>query len=100
MKVVEAFNPEDIFGDLSRRLIWTDNPALTTGEVVSIVNSNCELEFDACKGAFEQDLMYAYIVDLELVETYMREYVPAKSNNGGCYAYADCRVKKIHEKGY
>lgn len=100
MKVKEAFNPENIFGDLSRKTIWTDDPILMTDEIITITNSNCEFEFDAVKGAFVNDLMYAYIVELELLETDLSNYVPDKSNNGGCYAFAECKVKKIIEKGY
>ena len=100
MKVKEAFNPETIFGDLSRKTIWTDDPILMTDEIVTIVNSNCEFEYDAVKAAFVNDLMYAYIVELELLETDLSNYVPEKSNNGGCYAFAECKVKKIIEKGY
>ena len=100
MKVKEAFNPETVFGDLSRKLIWTDNPMLSAGDSVTIVNSNCELEYDCYKATFCNDLMYAYLVDLELLEVDLSGYVPEKSNNGGCYAYAECKVKKIIEKGY
>ena len=100
MKVKEATNLENIFGDLSRKTIWTDDPILMTDEIITITNSNCEFEFDAVKGAFVNDLMYAYIVELELLETDLSTYVPEKSNNGGYYAFAECKVKKIIEKGY
>lgn len=99
MKVKET-NPETVFGDLSRKTIWTDDPVIMTDEIVTIVNSNCEFEFDAVKGAFVNDLMYAFIVELELLETDLSEYVPEKSNNGGKYAFAECKVKKIIERGY
>ena len=98
MKVKEATNLENIFGDLSRKTIWTDDPILMTDEIITITNSNCEFEFDAVKGAFVNDLMYAYIVELELLETDLSTYVPEKSNNGGYYAFAECKVKKIIER--
>jgi len=44
--------------------------------------------------------MYAFIVDLELLNVDLSNYEPSKSNNGGCYAFAECRVKKILERGY
>lgn len=99
-KVKEAFNPETIFGDLSRKLIWTDDPLLEPNQTVKIPNSNCEFEYDAVNMKFNKNLMYAFICDLELLKVDLSEYVPEKSNNGGAYAFAECRVKKIIERGY
>ena len=100
MKVKETYDPETVFGDLSRKTIWTDDPILMTDEIVTIVNSNCEFEFDCVDGAFKQDLLYAFIVDLELLNADLSNYEPAKSNNGGAYAFAECKVKKVIEKSY
>jgi len=100
MKVKEATNLENIFGELSKKTIWTDDPMLEPGQTIKITNSNCEFEYDSIHRKFNKNLMYAFIVDLELLEVNLSEYEPSKSNNGGCYAYAECRVKKIIEQGY
>lgn len=100
MRTREALNPEDIFGDLTRKIIWTDDPILMKDEIVTIVNSNCEFEYDSIAGRFNTNLMYAFVVELELLEVDLSHYEPSKSSNGGCYAYAECRVKRIIEQGY
>ena len=100
MKVKDNYNLEEIFGDLNHKVIWSDHPVIRKNDTITITNSNCEFEYDSKKGCFEQDLMYAFIVDLELLNADLSNYEPAKSNNGGCYAFAECRVKKILERGY
>ena len=100
MKVKETYDPETVFGDLSRKTIWTDDPLLEPGQTVRITSSICEWEYDSIQKKFNKKLMYAFIVDLELLKMDLSDYVPERSNNGGCYAFADCRVKKIIEKGY
>ena len=100
MKIKENLDVENIFGDISQKLIWTDNPMLNVGDEITITNSNCEFEFDVSKNEFSRNLMYAYIVDLDIIDIDIKDYVPEKSNNGGCYAFATCKIKKILEKGY
>ena len=100
MYVKDNLNVEEIFGNLKEKLVWTDYPDLEENDTVTITNSNCEFEFDAVKGSFENNLMYAFIVDLDVVNVDLSEYDPTKSTNGGCYAFAECRVKKIIERGY
>ena len=99
MKVKET-NPETIFGDLNRKTIWTDDPMLEPGQHIKITNSNCEFEYDSIQMKFNKNLMYAFIVDLELLSVDLTGYVPDKSCNGGAYAFAECKVKKIIERGY
>ena len=99
-KVKDNLNIEEIFGDLNHKIVWTDDTTILEDEIITITNSNCEFEFDCVDGSFKQDLMYAFIVDLELLNVDLSNYEPSKSNNGGCYAFAECRVKKILERGY
>lgn len=99
-KVKDNYNLEDVFGDLNNKIVWTDDTTLLEDEIITITNSNCEFEFDSKKGCFEQDLMYAFVVDLELLNVDLSNYEPSKSNNGGCYAFAECKIKKIKERGY
>lgn len=100
-KTYEALNPETIFGDLQGRIIWSNDSILLTDEIVSITNSNCEMPFDNISGQFVSEPPYfCFKVDLEMVEYDTSNYIPEKSNNGGCYAFADCRVIRIIEEGY
>ena len=91
----------DVFGDFRNKfIISSDMPTLNVGDEVTLVNSNCGFEFDNITGTFNKDLYYYYIVDLELISTDYSEYEPNKSTNGGKYAYATCKVGKVHEKSY
>lgn len=99
MRIKET-NPEDVFGDLTRKTIWSNNPLLNVGDVVTITNSNCELEYDCIEREFRKGLIYGFICELDLLNVDLSEYLPGESNSGGRYAYAECRVKKIIERGY
>ena len=91
----------EVFGDFRTKFVLeSDMPILNKGDEVTLVNQNCKFEFDSITGTFNKNLYYYYIVDLELIETDYSEYDPLKSNNGGCYAYATCKVVKVHEKSY
>ena len=90
----------DIFGGLNRRVISTDAESIKVGDEITLVNANCEFEFDNYFGVFANDLYFYYIVDLELISTDYSDFVPDKSNNGGKYAYATCKVVKVYEKTY
>lgn len=91
---------DDIFGILTKRMITTDAENLEPGDEITLLNSNCEFEFDNVFGIFEKNLLYYYIADLEIVDTDLSEYRVEKSNNGGAYAYATCKVVKVYEKSY
>ena len=91
----------EVFGDFREKfIICSDMPILNPGDEVTLVNSNCGFEFDNITGTFNKDLYYYYIVDLELLETDYSNYEVNKSTNGGAYAYATCKVMKVHEKTY
>ena len=91
----------EVFGDFRNKFIITsDMPILNKGDEVTLVNQNCEFEFDNITGTFNKNLYYYYIVDLELIETDYTDYEVNKSTNGGAYAYATCKVMKVHEKTY
>ena len=92
---------EEIFGNLKEYHVWSDESDLKPDQTVYLVNKNCEFPYDNITGTFTQnDLMYCYICELEIIETDLTEYLPEKSNNGGSYAFAECRVNKIIEKSY
>ena len=98
--VKEAFNLENIFGDISNFVIRTNfKKDIKVGSVISIVNPNCEWEYDCVLSSFEPT-MYAYIVDLDIIETDLSDYAPKLSNNGGCYAYAKAVINEIKEESY
>lgn len=100
-KVYENLDPETIFGDLNRRLVWSNNSMLMPDDTITILNSNCDLHFDCLNGEFlKEPPFFAFVVELDLLEIDLSGYVPAKSNNGGGYAFAKCKVKKIIEEGY
>ena len=91
----------EVFGDFREKfIICSDMPILNPGDEVTLVNSNCGFEFDNITCTFNKDLYYYYIVDLELLETDYSNYEVNKSTNGGAYAYATCKVMKVHEKTY
>lgn len=100
MKKNELRMATDIFGNLHKTIISTDAEAVRVGDEITLVNSNCEFEFDNVFGVFSNDLYFKYIVDLEIVNVDYSEFVPDKSNNGGCYAYATAKVTKVYEKSY
>lgn len=79
--------------------VWTDEE-VKEGDTVTIVNSNCEFEYDNAVGRFENNLLYCFICDLEIIDVDLTDYIPDKSNNGGAYAFADCKVLKVYEKSY
>lgn len=93
---------QQIFGDMTDYILATDvDPqSVTVGQECYIVNNNCEFEYDNITGNFQKDLMYYIICDLEFVESDLSEYEPSKSNNGGAYAFATCRIKKIKDINY
>ena len=95
---------KELFGNLQEYPVWSDEGNLQEGDHVTVVNTLCEFEFDNITGTFHShgghDLMYCYVCDLELIETDLSGYVPSKSRNGGGYAFAECRVKRIIEKTY
>lgn len=94
-------NAIEIFGDFTDKfIISSDVDHLNIGDEITLVNANCEFEFDNIKCCFENNLLYYYIVDLELLEADYSEYRIDKSNNGGCYAFATCKVTKVYEKTY
>ena len=72
----------EIFGDLTGYILSTDEDELNVGDKVTLVNSNCEFEFDNVRGCFENNLYYYFIVDLELLEADYSNYKRSKSNNG------------------
>lgn len=95
------YSIDEIFGDVDNFIIRTNYPnEIQKGENIIITNSNCEFEWDCITGCFDEDIHYAYIVDLEIVDVDLRDYVPEKSNNGGAYAYADAIIHEIKESGY
>ena len=93
----------DIFGNLNEYYCWTDS-TITAGDVVTITNSNCEFEFDNATASFgghgTNELMKCYICKLDIIEADYSNYVPEKSNNGGCYAFAECRVVEVLKLTY
>ena len=93
---------EQIFGSMDGYILATDADPQTVkvGQECYIVNRNCEFEYDNITGDFQKDLMYYIICDLEFVESDLSEYEPSKSNNGGAYAFATCKIKKIKDINY
>ena len=87
----------DVFGNLKGYHITTDAETVNIGDEVTITNNNCEFSFDNIFGVFQTDLIFEYTVDLELLETDYSEFIPDKSNNGGKYAYATCKVVKVYD---
>lgn len=88
-------NTKEIFGDLTEYECWT-NYRIQKGDYVSLVNKNCEFEYDNLTGQFNGQTNNCFICKLELVETDYSGYVPEKSNNGGAYAFATAKVVKVY----
>ncbi|WP_458454405.1 hypothetical protein [Methanobrevibacter sp.] len=86
---------QDVFGDLNRYCLQTNANEVNVGDTVTLINSNCEFEFDNITGCFSNDCDVEVICELELVDVDYSDFVPDKSNNGGCYAFADATIKKI-----
>lgn len=91
---------EDIFGNFKDMNITTDEEIVQKGDFVTLTNSNCEFEFDNIRAVFEDNLLYIFNVKLELLEVDYSEFEPDKSNNGGKYAFATCRVVEVYERSY
>ena len=91
---------EDVFGNLQDYNLATDEEIVKTGDFVTLVNNNCEFEFDNIRGVFEDNLLYIFNVKLELLDVDYSEFEPDKSNNGGKYAFATCRVVEVYERSY
>lgn len=92
----------EIFGDMNGYVLATDiePEEVKIGDEVSLVNKNCEFEYDNITGKFQNDLLYYIICDLEFIESDLSEYQVDKSNNGGSYAYATAIIKKIKDITY
>ena len=99
MKKNELRMAGDVFGNLEHYHCWTDDK-ITVSDEVTLVNSNCEFEYDNKLAKFEPNLMKCYICKLELLETDYTDFVPDKSNNGDAYAFATCKVVKVLEETY
>lgn len=69
------------------------------GETVRFPNTTCEFEYDCFANRFETT-MYSAICDVEFIDCDFKNYKAEKSNNGGCYAFADAVITKIYEVGY
>lgn len=80
----------------------TDTPPedINVNDTAFLVNSNCEFSYDNITGYFQEDLLYCIICDLEFIDSDLSEYRVEKSCNGGCYAYARARIKRIKEITY
>ena len=101
MKVKEYYQEAlDVFGDLNNYLLATDEDMVNEGDIVTLVNENCEFEFDNVRGCFENNLLHYFKVDLDLLECDYSNYDFNKSNNGGKYAFCTCKVLKVHYKSY
>ena len=81
-------------------VLTTDEEEVNVGDTVTLVNSNCEFEFDNVTGNFANNLLYYFIVDLKILESDLSDYEVSKSNNGGKYAFAEAEVLKVHLKDY
>lgn len=93
----------DIFGNFDEFPAWTDE-TIKAGDFICLVNSNCEFEFDNRTGSFTgknfNSLMRCFVCKLELTDVDYSKFVPEKSNNGGCYAFATAKVLKVIEETY
>ena len=94
---------EDVFGDFNRFEAWTDDH-IQEGDFIVMVNSNCEFELDNRTGNFTgknfNSLIKCFVCKLELKDVDYSNFVPEKSNNGGCYAFATAKVVKILDETY
>ena len=105
-RVKEYMQDLEIFGAVHNgdRLygyrVWTDESKLKAGQTVTITNSNCEFEYDNVRGCFENNLLHCFICDLQIIDVDLSGYNPDKSNNGGDYAFAECKVLKVGEIQY
>ena len=101
MSKIKNYTNEEIFGDLENFIIRTNSPEeIKEGANIRIVNSNCEFEYDSINNSFDDELYHAFVVDINIIKTDVEDYVPSKSNNGGCYAFADAVIMKVKERGY
>ena len=96
----ELEKAEEIFGNFNDMNIATDEEFIKKGDYITLVNKNCEFEFDSVRGVFEDNLLYFFNVRLELLEVDYSNFEPDKSNNGGKYAFAECRVVKVYKRTY
>lgn len=87
---------QSIFGKTKKYQAWTDE-TITEGDVITLVNNDCEFSFDNLLGVFQTNLLYCFIVDLEILEIDLEDYDEKKCRNGGRYGYARCRVEKVHK---
>ena len=98
--IYETLNLENIFGDLSNFIVKTNfKDKIKVGETITIVNPSCEFEYDSISQEFVPTT-YAYVVDVDLVETDLSDYNPLKCKKDGAYAYATVVIKEIKEEGY
>lgn len=65
-------------------------------EIVYLVNPNCEFSYDSFFGCFSNsNELKSYKIDVDILYEQIDDYIPAKSNNGGHYAFAGAKVKAV-----
>ena len=84
----------DLFKD-GKYVIESNREKLHRGDVVYLVNRNCEFPFDSSTGSFERKCRYRYEANIVITNEDLTEYKVEKSNNGGAYGFAKGVIVEI-----
>lgn len=77
------------------KYVVESNQELHRGDVVYLVNENCEFPFDSSTGCFERNCNYEYEAQVIITNEDLSEYQVEKSNNGGAYGFAKGVIVEI-----
>lgn len=95
MTTLEDFKETRLFSD-GIYTVWAENiHQLKEGDIIYLTTS--EFDYDCMCGCFMRNIRNSAEVEVEILNEDLSEYVPGKSTNGGCYAYAAAKVTKIIE---
>lgn len=82
-----------IFNDGKYTVFLENIKQLKEGDKIHITTS--EFPYDCRRGCFMNQLNHCAKIEAKVLHEDLSEYVPEKSTNGGCYAYALLEVIKI-----
>ena len=84
---------DKVFSDGEYTVYSEKADEIKAGDIIYLTTS--EFMYDCVYGVFMKGIRRSVRVKVEILNEDLSEYVPGKSNNGGCYGYASAKVIKV-----
>ena len=97
MILSEELKPKTI---VPKFTISTDEPMVSTGDMVTILKTELPWEFDNVRCEFEPNLYYYYIVDVEIKAKHEIVICNTKDDKQISIETYTGQITKVHEKNY